>query len=250
MNSQNTLALYHGSTKPKKSKKIQKMGQVLLKAFPKPDVLIGPAIIFGTLVQIFGAKYLASQLSNPGDLSDIDRCLYFVKFVLPPLVLLQWLVFEYQAIARSSTPGKPWSTELVKESEKNPPFTAKLVRIAQNTFEQSIVTFGANLTLVLYLSKTNAAGIDFRIAIANMILYMISRIFYCNFYLAHPDLRFFPLMIGGFWVNAGSVTYACLLEYGIKDSYHLWYGCIGGFPVMTLVYIVLTISPPSDKKAK
>jgi hypothetical protein len=226
------------------------MGQVLLK-IASPDALTGPAILFGNALQLLGARYIASKLSNPGDLSDLDRVLYFTKCVLPFLALLQWLTFEFQAMVRVPINAKPWQTNSNDQNERNPPFMIKVVRVAQNSFEQSIVTFAINLSLVLYLPSTNAAGVDFRIAIANMFLYIASRPFFGNFYLAHPELRFFPLMVGGFWVNAGLALYAVLMACGcVADSNLLWHACTIGCPAIILLLIVAMVPANQDKKSK
>lgn len=226
------------------------MGQVLLRLCPNVEILMGPSILLGNAAQILGARYVASQLSDPGvGLSDVDRAIYFLKFVVPGLVLLQWLIFEYQAIARVPSQAKPWQVTTVKQGDENPPLTIKMVRVAQNTFEQSIVTLGVNFALVLHLNSTNAAGLDFRIAIANMILYIGSRPFFANFYLAHPNLRYFPLMVGGFWVNAGLALYAILLQIGVQDSNLLWHGCTIGCPAFTLFCIILIVPSSSGKKS-
>mmetsp|Transcript_31259 Transcript_31259/g.89648 ORF Transcript_31259/g.89648 Transcript_31259/m.89648 type:complete len:226 (-) Transcript_31259:69-746(-) len=225
------------------------MGAVLSTVFPNPMDSAGPAFILGNTCQIVGATFLSGMLADPGSLSDGERLAYFCKKVLGPLVLWQWGMFEFQALSRLPSNTQPWQTANAEDPD-NPSYDIKVSRCATNSFEQTVMTFLSNAALALALAKPNAAGVDVRRAVLNVLLYVLSRPLYVNCYTAHPMYRFFPLMLGGFWVNGASAAYSVLLGAGVKDSKALWHGLTIGIPIAVIACVLKLLPKPAETKKK
>ena len=165
-------------------------------------------------------KELADLEKDPSLLQEDGLKQYFMmlKYTVAPLGFLLWATFEAQAIQRIPAGKQPWTVDADLDKY------GVWKRIAQNSLEQTLVTF---LCAVSLMSMGGKVG-DFeatRFAISHVYMYILGRIGFAIGYLKTVDAQPFPgigrvpgLLIGGFWLNAAYFFLGVLFIFGVPNT--------------------------------
>eukprot|EP01047_Picozoa_sp_COSAG01_P069774 COSAG01_NODE_10411_length_2173_cov_1.449373_3_plen_216_part_00 len=176
-----------------------------------------------------------------------------LKFSVAPLGLLLWATFETQALQRVPAGKNPWTTE----SEINAEVVWK--RIAQNSFEQTLVTFMCAVSLMTLGGGKVGSFEATRFAIAHVYMYIIGRIGFAIGYLKTMDAAPIPgigrvpgLLIGGFWLNAAYFFLGVLIIFGFPNTAAVFYSfaVLLGVVVPVIIFFVLPGGGEEDAKAE
>lgn len=174
-----------------------------------------------------------------------------LKFTVAPLGLLLWATFETQALQRVPAGKNPWTTE--SGDTINEEVVWK--RIAQNSFEQTLVTFMCALSLMTLGNGKVGSFEATRFAIAHVYMYIIGRIGFAIGYLKTINGKPFPgmgrvpgLLIGGFWLNAAYFFLGVLIIFGFPNTAAVFYtfAVLLGVVVPVIIFFVL---PGGDEEA-
>ena len=186
------------------------------------EQLVAVHFLFGIIAHIVGILIIYSILPpSVPRLSGTDALAYAVFRGIPPILFIQWVCNEAQAMGnviayneKDSESRFPWNVESHYCAGGKMTWRVLLSRMQSNTFEQSFITACSTLVLSQCFLPWDADAA--RIGVAWAYVFSIARIFFVLGYASKIDAyRLFGLIAGGFPANLGVALYAMLTGNGL-----------------------------------